>query len=201
MKQDAKLKREEAIITAAYALLAEKGYGGMSMLAVAKRAKASNETLYRWYGDKIGLFRVLIQRNAELVSDQLLKSFDQEDAPRQVLTRLGPELLSMLLSPRAIALNRAAASDASDSLGQVLAQEGRAKVVPLIGRLFQSLVDQGDLRGEIPELVDFWLSLLIGDMQIRCATGAIAMPNQAQITARAENAEAKLFHMFGGAEV
>ncbi len=45
-------------------MLDAKGYAGASMLAIARQAKASNETLYNWYGDKNGLFRALVVRNA-----------------------------------------------------------------------------------------------------------------------------------------
>ena len=65
MREDNKAQRREQIEMAAYALLAEKGFQNMSMLAVSKAAKASNETLYRWYGDKTGLFKALIATNAE----------------------------------------------------------------------------------------------------------------------------------------
>ena len=63
MKPDRKEKRAREIEAAAYALLEAKGFEGLSMQSVAKMAKASNETLYRWYGDKIGLFEARSSRN------------------------------------------------------------------------------------------------------------------------------------------
>ncbi len=39
MKDDARSRREDQIEQAAYGLLAEKGYGGTSMLSIAKRAR------------------------------------------------------------------------------------------------------------------------------------------------------------------
>ena len=44
MRDDKKQDKHKAIATAAYALLADKGYAGASMLSIAKAAKASNET-------------------------------------------------------------------------------------------------------------------------------------------------------------
>ena len=58
---EARQRREAAIHAAAYALLAEHGYGGTSMLRVARAARASNETLYRWYGGKDGLFTAMVR--------------------------------------------------------------------------------------------------------------------------------------------
>ena len=48
--------REEEIEAAAYRLLEERGFAGTGMQAIAQAAHASNETLYRWYGDKTGLY-------------------------------------------------------------------------------------------------------------------------------------------------
>ena len=61
MRSEKKQARHEAITKAAYAQLAKNGYDGTSMLSIAKAAKASNETLYRWYGDKQGLFAAMVR--------------------------------------------------------------------------------------------------------------------------------------------
>ena len=114
MREDARRKRAAEIEAAAYAVLEKKGYDGLSMLAVAKAAKASNETLYRWYGDKLGLFAALIDGNTQVVRDAL--GGDDGDTPLEDLARVGPKLLTMLLGPRAVALNRAAAVDGSGSV-------------------------------------------------------------------------------------
>jgi len=98
------------------------------MLSVAKRAKASNETLYRWYGDKLGLFMSLIERNLSDVRAVLEPDSQCADDPLETLQILGPKLLELLLSPRAIALNRAAAADASGALGQALARGGAKRL-------------------------------------------------------------------------
>ncbi len=181
MGPDKREARETQIADAAYAILAEKGFLGLSMLAVAKRAKASNETLYRWYGDKTGLFRALIARNAGLVSARL---DEMDDVGLERLPELGEVLLSMLLSPRAVALNRAAAADASDELGRVLAEAGRGAVFPRLVTHFGAMF--GEARGA--EATALWINLLVGDWQIRCATGAMERPDAAALRARATRA-------------
>ncbi|MGH1415966.1 MAG: TetR/AcrR family transcriptional regulator [Pelagimonas sp.] len=197
MRSEAKEHREQQIADAAYALMSEKGYQGLSMLAVAKRAKASNETLYRWYGDKLGLFQALIARNAQRIVEALDHATKEDLSARETLRGIGPVLLAMLLSPQAIALNRAAAADASNTLGQVLAQSGRGEVFPRIQALFQQLVDQGELNGPVETAATLWISLLIGDWQVRCATGAMPPPSAARQSERAQSAEAYLFQLLG----
>jgi AcrR family transcriptional regulator len=169
----------------------------MSMLAVAKTAKASNETLYRWYGDKTGLFQALIEANAETVAERLQAQLDEASDLHQALRDLGPLLLSMLLGDRAVALNRAAAADGSGVLGQVLAQEGRGRVFPLIVQLFKIFVDQGALHGDPMDIARLYVDLLVGDLQIRRATGAMEALPDAALRERAEQAEARLIALVG----
>ncbi|MEM6695035.1 MAG: TetR/AcrR family transcriptional regulator [Pseudomonadota bacterium] len=167
MREETKADREAQIATAAYAVLAEKGYGGASMLLIAKRANASNETLYRWYGDKAGLFRRLITLNAAFVHDLLIDAANADVPPLATLRALGPALLGLLTTDRAIALNRAAAADPSGVLGATLAEEGRGTIAPLIGDLLQRL---DPTSGE--DALGLYLDLLVGDLQIRRVIGA-----------------------------
>lgn len=193
MRDEAKALRKAQIEAAAYAVLAEKGFQHMSMLAVAKAAKASNETLYRWYGDKTGLFRSLIETNADSVAERLKAQLETSTDPRALLAELGPILMEMLLGDRAIALNRVAAADASDTLGQVLAEAGRGRVFPLIVEVFRRLVEAKSLIGEPVELAGLYIDLLIGDLQIRRATGAMGPLSEVERQTRAQLAKARVF--------
>ncbi|WP_439124055.1 TetR/AcrR family transcriptional regulator [Marivita sp.] len=197
MRDDAKAQRKAQIEAAAYDLLAEKGFQNMSMLAVAKAAKASNETLYRWYGDKVGLFQALIETNADRVADRLTDRLTDATDPKSALTDLGPNLLAMLLSDRAVALNQAAASDATGTLGKVLAEQGRGKVFPLIVDLFKRLTDNKVLTGHPVDLATLYVDLLVGDLQIRRATGALGPLTDSVMTDRAQKAEARLMTLAG----
>ncbi|MBV6657878.1 MAG: TetR/AcrR family transcriptional regulator [Devosiaceae bacterium] len=189
--------RRVAIEEAAYEVLMRDGYKAASILAIAKQAKASNETLYRWYGNKQGLFAALVARNASeartLLSDALAQGAD----PLSTLKGLGPVLLSIVTSERAVALNRAAAGDVYDTgiLGAALAAGGRDAVVPLIAAVITAARDGGALTVADPsDAADTYVDLLIGDWQIRRCTGAMALPTQAQLSARADRA----YHLFVG---
>jgi AcrR family transcriptional regulator len=183
MRAETKEKREAQIAEAAYRLLEERGYGAVSMLMIAKAAKASNETLYKWYGDKAGLFLALVQRNTREVQVVLDGLSPQADL-REALSQVGPVLLAMLLGPRAVALNRAAAGDASGRLGQALAEAGRNVVGPMLARMMA--------RAEIAlpprEAAQLYIALLVGDSQIRRVIGVMAEPDQAEIRERADRA-------------
>lgn len=192
-KQDARRAEIEA---AAYALLDAKGYGGFSIQAVARTAKTSNETLYRWYGDKAGLFDALIQRNADDVLDQLTQIAPTASGLTR-LAALAPQLLGMLLGPRAIALNRAAAADVSGQLGATLARSGRERVWPHIVSLLDQARSEGHLNGAPDQMAESFIALLAGDWQVRRVTGAMpSPPAPATIAKRADQALIALRQLF-----
>lgn len=189
MKEENRSDRQDAIEAAAYELLAEKGYLGTSMLAVARKARASNETLYRWYGDKQGLFRSMVERNAESVRASLETALSAQRPAATVLQELGPLLLALLVSERAIILNRAAAADPSGELASAIVQSGRDVIVPLIASLFVRAREEGVLAFDEPaDAVSLYLDLLVGDLQIRRVIGSVGPLTDVAIKARARRA-------------
>lgn len=189
-KREARMREIEMI---AYDLFELYGFDGTSMLAVAKAAKASNETLYRWYGDKNGLFLSMVRANAAAIREVLEAKIDADASPLDGLRQVAPSLLMMLLGNRAIALNRAAASDPTGALGRALATGGRQEVFPLLQRLLADAVQKGLLaapqHGEIGTL---FIHLLVGDQQVRRVIGTLAAPSQETVNRQATCAMAQL---------
>lgn len=189
MRDDTRAERHRQIEQAAYKLVQARGYGGTSMLAIAKEAKASNETLYRWYGDKRGLFRMMVESNARTTTAALAAAISGGADPLTTLEEIAPILLSMLLGEKAVSLNRAAASDESGELGATIAAAGRDSVFPLIEALVQRGLETGALVAPSARTAtDWFLSLLIGDQQIRRVIRAMASPTEAEIHSRATEA-------------
>lgn len=197
MREENRSIRQDQIEQAAYAVLDAKGYGGASMLAIARAAKASNETLYNWYGDKTGLFAALVRRNAAevkaLLEDQIAVGGDALDT----LARVGPVLLQLVTSDRAVALNRAAAADPTGELGRVLAAEGRETVAPLIAQVIAQGREQGRFAfDDLAMACETWLGLLIGDIQIRRVVGRMPQPGPEALAARADAALRNFLRLF-----
>jgi AcrR family transcriptional regulator len=76
MKAASRDKRRDEILDVAIEVLSERGYRDASMLEVARRASASKETLYAWFGDKGGLFEAVIRRNAQAVQAVLARHLE-----------------------------------------------------------------------------------------------------------------------------
>ncbi|MDF1719658.1 MAG: TetR/AcrR family transcriptional regulator [Minwuia sp.] len=193
MRDENKSLRQQQIETAAYALLEQKGYAGTSMLAIARKARASNETLYNWYGDKQGLFKALVTRNAAEVKALLEAELASDEDPIATLQLLGPKLLTLLLGDRAIALNRAAAADPSGELGAAISLAGRETVLPLIVRVLENARRKGQLAFEqTPAAAALYMDLLVGDLQIRRVIGRVPAPSPQSCQERAALAVSRL---------
>ncbi len=186
-REENRSARQCRIEEATYELLAESGFHACSMLSIAKRAKASNETLYRWYGDKVGLIRSMVNRNAAEVTGLLESQISQGNPGIDTLRKVGPVLLKLLTSERAVVLNRAAATDQTGELGKALSEAGRETVVPLLSQVFEVARENNELFFEdINEIIELYLGLLIGDMQIRRVTRGVAEPKPRWIKQRSE---------------
>ena len=194
MRDENKATRRAQIAQAAYALLEEKGYAGTSMLGIARRSRASNETLYNWYGDKTGLFQELVRNNAAEVRALLEQHLSgTKTDPLKTLRDIGPVLLDVLLGPRAVALNRAAAADATGALGAVISAQGRETISPLIGQVLLDAREKGQLSfTSVSNTLELYLNLLVGDLQIRRVIGQVAQPTSEEQLHRAELALARL---------
>lgn len=198
MKDHSRADRQQQIEEAAYALLEQKGYAGTSMQGIARLARASNETLYSWYGDKQGLFRALVIRNAAEVRAQLEADLAAARPPRDTLHALGPRLLMLLLGDRAVALNRAAAADPSGELGALIAQSGRDSVMPLIVQVLKAARAEGLLRfDDAGAAAGLYLDLLVGDQQIRRVIGRLSAPSEAVCQARGAAGVTHLCRLLG----
>lgn len=195
MKPEARDARRDEIMEAAVELLAEQGYRGASMLAVARRASASKETLYAWFGTKRGLYEAVIRRNAEIAQAALAPHLDGGAPIEQALRAFGAALFGMLTSESAVAVNRAAIAEArSDpTLAETLARLGREATLPGFVGYLRDRAAAGALRLDAPEAAaEAFLGLLLGDLQIRRLLGVAPAPSAAETDARAERA-ARLF--------
>ncbi|AUJ65906.1 TetR family transcriptional regulator (plasmid) [Aestuarium zhoushanense] len=202
MREEKRSLRQQQIEAAAYEVLEAKGYGGTSMQVIAKQARASNETLYNWYGDKQGLFRALVTRNAEEVKSHLEAELGTDHEALSILGTLGPKLLNLLTGDRAVALNRAAAADSSGELGATLSKAGREAIFPLLEQVLLRARQEGKLRfNASEEAVGLYLDLLIGDLQIRRVVGRLPAPTEEFCEARSQKAVSHLCLLLSSQQV
>ncbi|WP_434622627.1 TetR/AcrR family transcriptional regulator [Tabrizicola sp. M-4] len=184
MRQETRKTRRKEIQQAALALLVQHGYAATTMASVAKAAGASLETLYKWYGDKPGLFRAMVQANIEELRDELVMSAAAFRDPLAAVQEFGPRLIAVLTSEEVVALNRAAAADPSGDLGRIIAEAGRGSIAPQLTDLFARAME-----GEDPaQVTEVYLGLLLGDLQIRRVIGRMPPPDAIETRERSDRA-------------
>lgn len=196
--------RDARIEQAAFAVLAEKGYRSASMLEIAKRARASNQTLYALYGSKQDLFRTMITRNGVAVRSLLVEALASRDDPLQALEQLGPVLLRFTTDIKAITMNRAAVNDATDTgtLAKAIDELARGAIFPLIVSLMQALQGSGKFRIDCgaDDAAETYVALLFGETQFRQALGTVGPLDEAQIRRRSDRAFALTRRLFETSE-
>lgn len=164
----------EVILDAVVELLAERGYQGTTMAAVAARAGSSKETLYAWFGSKQGLFTALIRRQAEAANQAVATALDGDggDDPAATLTAFATNLLLLLLGERSVALNRAALAEPDGELAAVLLAQGRHRTGPIVEAYLARLAAEGHLGIDDPaDAFRLLYGLVIQDLQIRVLLG------------------------------
>jgi AcrR family transcriptional regulator len=189
-EQPKPLDRRSRIEEAALALLRERGFANVSMLAVAKRAHASNETLYRWYGDKRGLMTELVKRSIDAMVARLRHALEaQSDDAVATLHAIAPPILAAMVSEELAVLDRAAAADTTGQLGATIIAHGREVTYPLI----DAVIERGRAEGRFPALpatgaTGWFFALLLGDLRTRRMFHQMDVPSDAEIDARASAA-------------
>ena len=185
-KQD---QRRREIEAAALELLDEKGYRSTSMLQIAKRASASNQTLYAWYGNKQALFKDIIDLNGQAVRQFLERALNDHEDPLLALKSLGVHLLRFTTDGKAITMNRAAIIDATETglLADAVDNIGRKEVFALICTLMEDLAERGYLALDVDaeDAANSYVSLLFGEVQMRQALGVMLPLTEEEIRKRA----------------
>lgn len=201
VKQKTNEDRRTQIETAAFELLREKGYRSTSMLQIAKRASASNQTLYSWYGNKQNLFQNLIEENGREVRMLLKETLGKEKNPLQVLRELGTLLLQFTTTEKAIIINRAAITEATEGgiLAETIDRVARQEMVVMIHHLMVSLVKTGHFleNTEPGDAAESYISLLFGEVQMRQVMGRLQPLTEEEISRRSTRAFNLICRLYG----
>ena len=118
--------KAESILAAAWQSFLARGFGAVSMDAIAREAGASKATVYAYFASKEELFGAVIAREGE----RYFRGFSAGEldpcAVEASLAEIARRFLDLVLSPEAIAINRIIISEASrfPQLGEVFWRAG-----------------------------------------------------------------------------
>jgi AcrR family transcriptional regulator len=167
--------RQQEVLSTVLDLMVETG-DGFSVAAVARRARCSKETIYRWFGDRDGLLTATVQWQAAKVR--------MPDLPREGLSRdryaaaleaFAVDWLTVITDGVSIALNRLAISHAGSGrsgLGRIVLDHGPYAMARRLKPIFELGREAGfiDLSPDDPPFRSFF-GLVVGDVQIRVLLG------------------------------
>src|SRR5208282_1710156 len=121
-----KEKRRNEILDAAFLEFSAKGYAGASMEAIARRARASKETLYAWFENKETLLNTLFASRLEGMVSRVAAAAERDPSPANVLPIIAEDTIRFMLAmaPLSDAMGPGEPGDkVSRMLGQTIGQE------------------------------------------------------------------------------
>jgi TetR/AcrR family transcriptional regulator, mexJK operon transcriptional repressor len=162
--------KAESILAAAKRTFLQRGFGAVSMDAIAREAAVSKATVYAHFAGKEELFGAVIGRECE----RFLASFSASELDpgdvRASLTVLGRRFLELVLSPDGIALHRIILAEVTrfPMLGEVFWRAGPERQRVQIEGFLQSAAASGTLSFHDTRLAaEQFLSLIRGEIQLR----------------------------------
>lgn len=181
-------KRKTHILNTAIAILIEEGYQAFSMTSVARRAGASKETLYKYFGNKQGFITAIIEHKSNQAD--IFKPYHSL-YPKDIgacLQHFGKDLLRLILSDSSIAINRMviSVSNKDASFAQLLEQYGKK---PIKAHITEQLsYYHSSLAEEVRTQLHIFFALLIQDTQLNAIYGLINDLSEINIKQRAYQA-------------
>lgn len=183
-------------------LLVRGGERAVTTAGLARAARCSKESLYKWFGDREGLLAAMITHQASKVRAQVEPGAGL-DLPRfrAHLVDFASDLLSVLSGDVSVALNRLAigAAGREDShLGRLMIERGRRR----IDKRAIALLEAGRQRRLIAyhdrdAAYHTFYGLIVRDLHVRVLLGEEGVRRPEERAALAQEAVEQFFVLFG----
>ncbi|HWA61812.1 MAG TPA: TetR/AcrR family transcriptional regulator [Caulobacteraceae bacterium] len=166
-----KAERRRDILDAAFEEFVARGYAGASMEAIARRARASKETLYAWFGNKERLFDTLFADRMDQMTSRVTAVAQADPSPAAVLAAIAEDAIrfTLAIAPLGQAVGVGQPSEGARRLiGQSIARE-RANFVDYLKRLRA----EGRIAFDDDpfELASLFVAMAQGEWRLRLDTG------------------------------
>jgi TetR/AcrR family transcriptional repressor of mexJK operon len=161
--------KSELVLAAAERCFLARGFGAVSMDAIAREAGVSKATVYAHFADKAALFGAVIARLSERFGGFSAEALDPAAAEAS-LTTLARRLLELVLSPEAIALNRIIIAEVTrfPELGEAFWQAGPARTRTEIEAFLRRATAAGTLTVPDPrQAAEQFAALARGEIHLR----------------------------------
>jgi len=181
----AKQERRKEILDAAFLEFSSKGYAGTSMEAIARRARASKETLYAWFQNKETLLNTLFSERLDGMAGRTTAAAGPDPSAAKLLPIIAEEVIRFTLVTEPL-IQAIGVGEAGDKLQRMLGEtiiEERNHFVDFLVRARE--------RGEIDfdddpfELASLFVAMAQGEWTMRLSTGMLDELTDAMIETHA----------------
>lgn len=150
-------RKRKQIMEAATAVFLNNGYQGASMDEVAALASVSKQTVYKQFGDKEQLFRLIVLETTHAVDgviDLVSASLADTTSLERDLSELASSLVTTLMNPQILRLRRLiiAEADRFPDVSRSWYDQGFQRVLATIASRFEGLAARGLLVAPDPLL-------------------------------------------------
>lgn len=178
--------RIRAIVDAAEQVFLEQGYEAGSLDEIAKRANASKATIYAHFGNKVGLFRVIIGEKIAQAAAPLREADENHASVAAALTQFGKRFLTLLLAPGPLKIYRlmVAQGEQFPELAQMWFDNGPKVAIATLSAFLREHTACGELTiDDHDRAAEFFLMMLRGKLHLRAVSGLSKPPFDKDITA------------------
>jgi AcrR family transcriptional regulator len=171
-----RFERRQAILDAAFAVFARRGYAQTCVQEIAQEAGVAKPTVYNHLNDKESLFREAVETAADRIAARGLTVLDELRLapagadPRPALTCAARGLLAALMGEEASAVRQLAASEPArfPSLAADVRERTALRVRGALADRLARLALAGHLRAcDVDQAAEHLLSLLTGPLDYR----------------------------------
>lgn len=169
------LERHEKILEAAGEVFAEQGYSQASINEIVKRSGGSLGTVYKFFGNKLGLFEAYFQKATHDVFSQFHAQDFWSDCVKSSLMKFGHSLQQLMLQPDALAIYRLVLTERGNDqaeIQRIFLQNGPEKINQLLSDYLQGQVDLGNLNLQDCRIAAFqFVEMIKGPMHFHALFG------------------------------
>lgn len=141
------VKRRQ-ILEGAGRVFSTTGFDASSMSDVAREARVSKATLYVYFQDKEHLFTAICAERRDRNIAEIISLLDTEKPLREVATKFGVELLTILAQPFVVAAHRIVigVAERMPEVGSEFFERGPKRLTTALANYFDHHVAKGDLK-------------------------------------------------------
>ncbi len=188
------------ILEAATELFLEHGYQSASINLLIKQTGGSKETIYRYFGNKEGLFLTVIDE----VMNEILEPLDNIKIDhlglRGGLEHIGINVLSTLLSEKYRAFNRLIknVSQKHHNLGQYYYHQISTRSYKIMADFFGTYINTGKIKKLPPRrMAQYYWAMLLFDLEMELDFYIINSINKKQLTTHVKRTVSDFLIAFG----